>query len=493
MAPVSAILHSWGIRMRRYLDDWLVQSSSRESLLQDLQVVLDLCRELGIVINPEKSNLEPSQVVQYLGVVITPTFLASPSPERIARLQSTAGEFLSSANPPASIWLSLLGMLSSMSHLVPGGRLRMRSLQLCLHQSWDRLDQSTRIPWSQDCLRDLRWWLHLPCLSQGVSLRQVSPDLDFWSDASAVGWGAHLGHHTTSGLWSRDEVPLSINAKELLAVRRGLLHFQSSLVGKTVSVFCDNSTAVAYLRKEGGTRSPFLNSGAGDPPLVGVARHPSGSPVYFGVSQCPGGHSVSPSPAASYRVVPQPGRVLIFKSSVASPDRLICHLRESPMLDIFLSLPGPSGGGHGRVSLVLGRSPGLRLSSVVHHSQSSSEAQRISRNGAHLSGSVLAPEAMVSGPPPSVAGTSSGSSGAPRPHAPAAISPALPGSPQASSSCLETLRRFTRAAGFSSTVASQASLVRRPSLRKAYQLSGRCTALGATLTVTRFLDHLLLR
>ena len=60
MAPVSAILHSWGIRMCRYLDDWLVQSSSRESLLQDLQVVLSLCRELGIVINPEKSNLKPS-------------------------------------------------------------------------------------------------------------------------------------------------------------------------------------------------------------------------------------------------------------------------------------------------------------------------------------------------------------------------------------------------------------------------------------------------
>ena len=136
----------------------------------------------------------------------------------------------------------------------------MRSLQLCLHQSWDRVDQSTRIPWSPDCLQDLRWWLHLPRLSQGVSLRQVSPDLDFWSDASDVGWGAHLGHHTASGLWRHVEVPLSINAKELLAVRCGLIHFQSSLVGKTVSVFCDNSTAVAYLRKEGGTRSPFLNS-----------------------------------------------------------------------------------------------------------------------------------------------------------------------------------------------------------------------------------------
>ena len=57
MAPVSPILHSWGIRMRWYLDDWLVQLSSRDSLLWDLQVVLDLCRELGIVVNQEKSHL----------------------------------------------------------------------------------------------------------------------------------------------------------------------------------------------------------------------------------------------------------------------------------------------------------------------------------------------------------------------------------------------------------------------------------------------------
>ena len=147
MAPVSAILHSWGIHMRRYLDDWLVQLSSRESLIHDLRVVLDLCHELRIVMNPEKSRLEPSQVLQYLGVVIdTGSFRASPSLDRVARLKSTAGEFLSCADPPASTWLSLLGTLSSRSHLVPGGRLRVRSLQLCLHRSWDRGDQSVRIP-----------------------------------------------------------------------------------------------------------------------------------------------------------------------------------------------------------------------------------------------------------------------------------------------------------------------------------------------------------
>ena len=80
--------------------------------------------------------------------------------------------------------------------MVPGGCLRVRSLQLCLHRSWDRGDQSVRIPWSQDCLRDFRWWLDLPRLSLGVSLAQGSPDLDFWSDALDAGWGAHLGSLT---------------------------------------------------------------------------------------------------------------------------------------------------------------------------------------------------------------------------------------------------------------------------------------------------------
>ena len=261
MAPVSAVLHSWGIRMRRYLDDWLVQPSSRASLLHDLQVVLDLSQELGIVVNPSKSYLVPYQVVQYLGVMIdSRSFRASPSSERVAKLHSTADAFLSCAAPPASSWLSLLGILSSLSHLVPGGRLRVRSLQLCLHRLWDREDMSARIPWYPDCLRDLRWWLDLPRLSLGVPLVQISPDQDFWLDASDVGWGAHLDSLTASGLWDQEQAAFSINARELLSVQEGLHHFLLSLAGKAVSIFCDNSTAVSYLCKEGRTRSPFLNS-----------------------------------------------------------------------------------------------------------------------------------------------------------------------------------------------------------------------------------------
>ena len=138
-------------------------------------------------------------------------------------------------------------MLSLLAHLVPGGRLRMRSLQLCLNRSWDRVDLSAPVSWTACCLQDLPWWLHLPRLSQGVSLCQVSPNLDFWSDASDVGWGAHLGHQVASGLWAFPQASMSINARELLAIQHGLHRFQLSLRGHTVAVYCDNVTAVAYL------------------------------------------------------------------------------------------------------------------------------------------------------------------------------------------------------------------------------------------------------
>ena len=57
MAPVSVILHSLGIRLRRYLDDWLIQASSREAVLQSLEVVISFCLELDSVINPDKVQL----------------------------------------------------------------------------------------------------------------------------------------------------------------------------------------------------------------------------------------------------------------------------------------------------------------------------------------------------------------------------------------------------------------------------------------------------
>ena len=166
------------------------------------------------------------QRVIYLDVLLdSVSFRASPAQKCVKKLFSIGDEFLSYMEQPASSWLELLGVLASLIALVPGGRLRMRSLQLILRRSWDRLDDTALVSWDSDHRRDLKWWLNRSRLERGVSLLQVPPNLDFWSDASDVNWGAHLGDLVVSDLWSFQETGMLINVRELLAVENGLHHF----------------------------------------------------------------------------------------------------------------------------------------------------------------------------------------------------------------------------------------------------------------------------
>ena len=72
-----------------------------------------------------------------------------------------------------------------------------------------------------------------------------------------------LGHHhrgtpsvRSFGLPRQRE--LSINLREMMAVQDGLLEFSSLLRGRTIAIFCDIITTVAYLRRSGGMRSQDL-------------------------------------------------------------------------------------------------------------------------------------------------------------------------------------------------------------------------------------------
>ena len=263
MAPVSAILHRYGVRMLRYLDDWLILASTEIACLQLRDRLLPICTELGIQVNLTKSSLVPTQSLVYLGMEIRSLpFIARPTPVRVNNLIRLIEEFLSTPFPPALLWRRLLGHLSSLTLLVSGGMLRMRLLQLCLKDQWDFLDDQFQVSWSPLCREDLLWWARVAQLREGVSLSLPAPDISFFLDALDVGWGALVGEHHASGLWSPHQKTLSINMRELLAVQYGLKAFEHLLVGLSVALFCDNTTTVAYLRRSGGTFSSTLNTTA---------------------------------------------------------------------------------------------------------------------------------------------------------------------------------------------------------------------------------------
>ena len=240
MAPVSAYMHRLGFRLIRYLDDWLILASSRQEALQARDTLLHLCLVLGIQVNLDKSNLEPSQVTTYLGMDIhSVSMRVFPTQKRISDLHTQLEEFWSETIQPVSIWKSLLGRMSSLSLLIPGFRLRMRSFQLCLRRNWDFWSEDATVGWFPDCLRDLQWWSEDSNLTPGVPLEIPLPDFYLYTDASDQGWGAALGDSHISGQWSDSEKTESINFRELQAILLAVQHFLPMLGQKRVAVFSE--------------------------------------------------------------------------------------------------------------------------------------------------------------------------------------------------------------------------------------------------------------
>ena len=185
-ALVSKWAHQGGVCLLRYLDDWLVIAKSRTLLLWHRDLVLQLCKDLGIIVNWEKSNLQPSTCVQYLGMLIdTSLEKVYPSQARLAHFLEVATLFLQLPSPQRT-WQQLLGHMASLECFLPWGRSRMHTLQWHLKDHWFPMvdDLAVQIPLSQECVEAVRWWLQedrwvsgVPLLVPVVAYRLVSVGL----------------------------------------------------------------------------------------------------------------------------------------------------------------------------------------------------------------------------------------------------------------------------------------------------------------------------
>ena len=175
MAPVSAIMHRHGFQILGYLDNWLVLASTFQESVRAKDFLLWLCQNLGICIILPKSSLTPMQTQDYLGITIqTIPLRVFPTLRQIQKLSLLLQDFLSTRSHPVSIWRQLLGMMSSMSALVPGSRLRMRALQIRLNVVGRLHTNDIQVEWDSDSRPDLMWWsdvshLQVECLSASLS------------------------------------------------------------------------------------------------------------------------------------------------------------------------------------------------------------------------------------------------------------------------------------------------------------------------------------
>ena len=358
--------------------------------------------------------------------------------------------------------------MSSLSSIVPGSRLRMRSLQLRLNSASRLLQDSDSVSWDASCLEDLRWWTVESHLLVGLPLGLSHPSLLLFRDASDSCWGSSLNEDHMSGSWSLTCSQFSINHQELLAVLYGVQGSLPLLRDQSVSLFADNTTA--YLRNQGGTHSSLLNSVAQAILRLCEAHRVRLVPYYNSrAPECAGGHPESSFTGPRVGMDPLFSSVPVPSSSVAGDDRPVCHFVE-PLPSSLIFADGRSAvGGHGCDDAVVGWSAGLCLPSLRPAPARHREGPAVSGVGAHVGSSILASAPLVSGPSgvsggcPSVPSTSEGSTQT------ASLPSFPPEPPHASPDCVSYIERSARTFGFPAAVARQLARCRRSSTRVNYQ------------------------
>ena len=455
MAPVSAILHRHGVRMFRYLDDWLILASSEIACLQSRDRLLAVCTELGIQVNLTKSSLVPSQSIVYLGMeILSLPFIARPTPTRADNLIRLIEEFLSTPSPPAFLWRRLLGHLSSLILLVPGGMIRMRLLQLCPKDQWDFLDDQFQVSWSPLCREDLLWWSRKVQLREGVRTLSSSSGHQLLLGRFRRGLGSpsrrtprlgSLAPPSESSLYQHE------GASGSSARPSGLRTSDRGHVGSAVLQQHHHSSLSSSVGRDVFVH-PELHGQRGSP-LGGESTHSSPSPVHHGVVQRHRRRPESPKSGDRVRVDPSPGGSRSAGPQVASCDRSFCDRLDSEASGLLLSSLGSTGSGGGRPSPALGRSPSVRLSSDRHHKESSSQTEVIEELRVDSHSSVLASEGLVSRPSGTVIRRSHHTVRSKRSTKTAPLPPVPPKSAYASADCMATLKRFAIQAGFSPAVA----------------------------------------
>lgn len=262
MAVVAAFLRKKGIFVYPYLDDWLLKAPTPSSLQIHLSCTLQLMESLGLKVNLKKSILNPTQKIHYLGASLnTASASVSPSEERFSSIQTKCHTLLHTATTTVRQVSSLLGMMASCIFIVHNARLHMRPLQQALEDQWSqtsgRWDDQIVLP--QSAKDSFKWWTDRLNIMKGVPFHQEIPKQTIVTDASLVGWGAHMSHLQVQGLWSEVERGYHINFLELRAVHLALKCFLPSLGHNSILIQTDNTTTMFYLNKQGGTKSRTLS------------------------------------------------------------------------------------------------------------------------------------------------------------------------------------------------------------------------------------------
>jgi hypothetical protein len=258
--PILLWARRQGMRISAYLDDWILIAKSQQLAQQQTTALLYQLQTLGWMINTKKSQLHPTPVLDHLGFQLDSQSMTIRLPgPKIRDSPRSISTVLKHPTQTPRLIHSLTMRIKSATLAIFPANLHTQALMFFKNNSvktrtdWDRL-----LPLPHNCLEELRWWLTNLSQWNGRTLLPTNHEHTIYVDASDKGWGGVYRQKSVQGLWTGEEAAQSINWRELKAIELTLLAFPH-LRDTSVLIRTDNTTAKAYINRQGGTRSLSLS------------------------------------------------------------------------------------------------------------------------------------------------------------------------------------------------------------------------------------------
>ena len=285
LSVIAFQLSACGIVLVRYLDDFLLISSTRHQAERDLIVAQRVFRYYGLVVNPDKTE-GPAQSLAFLGVQIDSVQQTlSVTADRVTELLQLLSEFGPSASASASTpsatdrrprraatthqLMSLVGKLSFAAACLPGARPFMRRmLDLVPHGTSRHLKVNLSSAFHADVLY---WSTRLSAWNGRCSWIHPEP-IVLVSDASIDGFGFHIQSLPSGfdrsvlpaallpgsgviGVWSRCHRQLvqshrQIQFAEMFAALSAVLVYSPFIGNSSVLLLMDNQSDIGAINRQ---------------------------------------------------------------------------------------------------------------------------------------------------------------------------------------------------------------------------------------------------
>jgi hypothetical protein len=145
-----------------FLDDILLLNSSEEGARKDLETALDLLQNLGFIINWEKSVVSPTQIMEYLGMVVDSIRMTFSLPNiKVKEIKKLCESAIENRQISLRNMASILGNFTWAIPTIPLAASHYRSMQgFYLKQSKKvKGDLNKKFTISSEAETDLKWWV----------------------------------------------------------------------------------------------------------------------------------------------------------------------------------------------------------------------------------------------------------------------------------------------------------------------------------------------